>query len=99
MTEFVVLDTVVDKICDRAKVENSVLQSVTVRCSNRSATFFIAPDLAGIIPIYYLNYFGVPEHISMPRNATENVKLLSSSECRKMHDCCIFRDNDLEVFL
>ena len=28
-----------------------------------------------------------------------NVKLLSSDECRKIRDCCIFRVNDLEVFL
>ncbi len=28
-----------------------------------------------------------------------NVKLLTSGECRKIRDCCIFRVNDLEVFL
>ena len=28
-----------------------------------------------------------------------NVKLLSSGECRKIRDCCIFRVNDCEVFL
>ena len=28
-----------------------------------------------------------------------NVKILSSGECRKIRDCCIFRVNDLEVFL
>lgn len=28
-----------------------------------------------------------------------NVKILSSGECRKIHDCCIFRVNGLEVFL
>ena len=27
-----------------------------------------------------------------------NVKILSSGECRKIRDCCIFRVNDLEVF-
>lgn len=27
------------------------------------------------------------------------VKILSSGECRKIRDCCIFRMNDLEVFL
>lgn len=76
MTEYVVLNTVVDKIRDRTKVENPVLQSVTVRCTNRSATFFIDPDLAGIVSIYYLNCFEVPEHILciMPRTTTEKVK-------------------------
>lgn len=28
-----------------------------------------------------------------------NVKILSSGECRKIRDCCIFRVNDLDVFL
>lgn len=28
-----------------------------------------------------------------------NVKILSSDECRKIRDCCIFRVNNLEVFL
>lgn len=28
-----------------------------------------------------------------------NVKLLTSGECCKIHDCCIFRVNDCEVFL
>ncbi len=28
-----------------------------------------------------------------------NVKLLSSGECHKIRNCCIFKVNDLEVFL
>lgn len=28
-----------------------------------------------------------------------NVKLLSSGVCRKIRDCCIFKINDLEVYL
>lgn len=28
-----------------------------------------------------------------------NVKIISSGECRKIRDCCIFRVNDLEIFL
>lgn len=28
-----------------------------------------------------------------------NVKILTSGECRKIRDCCIFRINGLEVFL
>ena len=28
-----------------------------------------------------------------------NVKILSSGECRRVRDCCIFRVNDCEVFL
>lgn len=28
-----------------------------------------------------------------------NVKILSSGECRRLRDCCIFRINGLDVFL
>ncbi|MCM1311210.1 MAG: hypothetical protein NC301_09365 [Bacteroides sp.] len=28
-----------------------------------------------------------------------NVKILTSGECRRLRDCCIFRINGLEVFL
>ncbi len=28
-----------------------------------------------------------------------NVKVLASGQCRRIRDCCIFRINDLEVFL
>jgi hypothetical protein len=28
-----------------------------------------------------------------------NIKILASGECRRVRDCCIFRVNDLEVFL
>ena len=28
-----------------------------------------------------------------------NIKILASGECRRVRDCCIFRINDLEVFL
>ena len=28
-----------------------------------------------------------------------NIKLLTSGECCRIRDCCIFRVNDLEVFL
>jgi len=28
-----------------------------------------------------------------------NVKIISSGECRRVRDCCIFRVNDCEVFL
>lgn len=28
-----------------------------------------------------------------------NIKLLSSGQCRRVRDCCIFRVNDMEVFL
>ncbi len=30
---------------------------------------------------------------------TRNIKMLSSGQIRKIRDCCIFKVNDLEVFL
>lgn len=45
-------------------------------------------DLRNIISLRYSFYGG-----------WYNVKLLTSGECRRVRYCCIFRHNDLEVFL
>lgn len=74
MTEYVGRDQIREKVKVAKKIETLTLQSVTVRCGNRSATFFIDPALADIEPFYYLNCFGVPEHISLSRITTEKVK-------------------------
>lgn len=74
MTEYVGLDQIREKVKVAKKIETLTLQSVTVRCGNRSATFFIDPALADIEPFYYLNCFGVSEHISLSRITTEKVK-------------------------
>lgn len=71
MTEYVGLDQIREKVKAAIKTETLTLQSVTVRCCNRSATFFIDPALADIKPFYYLNCFGVPEYISLSRITTE----------------------------
>lgn len=44
----------------------------------------------------------LPNCISLRYNfygGWRNVKLLTSGECRKIRDCCIFRVNGLDVFL
>lgn len=74
LTEYVRLDDICEKVAAAKKIESLTLQSVTVRCGNRSATFFIDPALADFEPFYYLNCFGVPEHISLSRITTEKVK-------------------------
>lgn len=74
MIEYVGRDQIREKVKVAKKIETLTLQSVTVRCGNRSATFFIDPALADIEPFYYLNCFGVPEHISLSRITTEKVK-------------------------
>ena len=45
-------------------------------------------ELCNVISLRYSFYDG-----------WRNVKILSSGECRKISDCCIFRVNDLEIFL
>ena len=45
-------------------------------------------ELGNVISLRYSFYVG-----------WRNVKLLTSGECRRVRDCCIFRVNDLEVFL
>lgn len=50
MTEYVGLDQIREKVKVAKKIETLTLQSVTVRCGNRSATFFIDPALADIEP-------------------------------------------------
>lgn len=74
MSEFIMLREVVELIKTKKNIGSLVLQSVTVRCGERSASFFIDPALARIVPFYYLNCFGVPEHIALPRITTEKIK-------------------------
>lgn len=45
-------------------------------------------ELRNVISLRYSFYGG-----------RRNVKILSSGKCRKIRDCCLFRVNDLEVFL
>ena len=74
MSELVYLSDIRKKIISAKKIESLTLQSVTVRCGERSATFFIDPALAGIVPFFYLNCFGVVEQLSLQRTTTEKVK-------------------------
>ncbi|MDE7031718.1 MAG: hypothetical protein K2O79_00760 [Muribaculaceae bacterium] len=74
MSELIYLSDIRQKIISAKKIESLTLQSVTVRCGERSATFFIDPALADIVPFFYLNCFGVAEQLSLQRNTTEKVK-------------------------
>ena len=74
MTECVWLRQVREKIKTALKLESLTLLSVSIRCGDRSASFYIDHALAGVVPFYYLNCFGVPEHISLPRTTTEKIK-------------------------
>lgn len=74
MNEIVMLRDVVERIKNGKKISSLVLQCVTVRCGERYASFFVDPALAGVVPFYYLNCFGVVEHIALPRKTTEKIK-------------------------
>jgi len=74
MSELIYLSDIRQKIISAKKIESLTLQSVTMRCGERSATFFIDPALADIVPFFYLNCFGVAEQLSLQRNTTEKVK-------------------------
>lgn len=74
MTEVILLRDVVERVKTKKKISSLTLQCVTVRCGERSATFFVDPALSRIVPFYYLNCFGVPEHIALPRTTTEKTK-------------------------
>ena len=74
MSQLVYLSDIRQKIISAKKIESLTLQSVTVRCGERSATFFVDPALADIVPFFYLNCFGVVEQLSLQRTTTEKVK-------------------------
>lgn len=74
MSQLLYLSDIRQKIITAKKIESLTLQSVTVRCGERSATFFVDPALADIVPFFYLNCFGVVEQLSLQRTTTEKVK-------------------------
>lgn len=74
MSEFIMLNEVTERVKSAMKIDSLTLQSVTVRCGNRSATYFIDPSLSGLTPFWYTNCFNVPEQLLLPRVTTEKVK-------------------------
>jgi len=74
MSQYVYMDDVRQRVMEAKKLSSLTLLSVTVRCGERSATFFIDPALADVVPFYYLNCFGVVEQLSLQRITTEKVK-------------------------
>lgn len=62
------------RVMEAKKISEVTLLSVSVRWGERSATFFIDPALADVVPFYYLNCFGVVEQLPLQRITTEKVK-------------------------
>ena len=100
LTEYVMLSDVRSRIINSKKIESLILQSVTVRCGNRSATFFIDPALETNTPIFYLNCFGITEHIALPRTTTVKVKtdrsLASVGKTSQFYDISTSKEYEVE---
>ena len=100
LTEYIMLEALRDLIIERKKIESLILQSVTVRCGNRSATFFIDPALETNTPIFYLNCFGITEHIALPRTTTVKVKtdrsLASVGKTSQFYDISTSKEYEVE---
>ncbi len=100
LTEYIMLDALRDLIIERKKIESLILQSVTVRCGNRSATFFIDPALETNTPIFYLNCFGITEHIALPRTTMVKVKtdrsLASAGKTSQFYDISTSKEYEVE---
>lgn len=60
MSQYVYMDDVRQRVMEAKKLSSLTLLSVTVRCGNRAATFFVDPALADIEPFYYLNCLVFP---------------------------------------
>lgn len=94
------LSEIRDKVLQAKSLDAITLQAVTVRCGNRSATFFIDPELSLFRPFYYLNCFGVVEHISLECTTKEKTKtdssLVSLGRTSSQYDISISKDYEVE---
>lgn len=73
-TEIITSRSIIDKIKSVCKVDSPTLQSVTIRCGERMATFYIDPALDNFMPFWYTNCFNVPEQLFLPRVTKKKVK-------------------------
>ncbi len=100
LTEYVLLVSIRDLIKERLSVQSPLLQSLTVCCGNRSATFFIDPELEVYTPFFYLNCFGIVEHIALPRTTTVKVKsdrsLASLGHASQFYDISTSKEFEVE---
>lgn len=100
LTQLLYLQEVRDRLVERGKALAPLLQSVTVRCGNRSASFFVDPALVVNEPIFYLNCFGVVEHLALPRTTTVKVKtdrsLASLGKNSQFYDITTSKEYEVE---
>ena len=99
-SQYIYLDQVCDTIKNATKLSAITLLSVTAQCGDRSLTCFVDKSLADIVPFYYLNCFGVPEHISLPRTTTAKVKcdrsVATLSKTSQFYDVTTSKEYEVE---
>lgn len=74
LTEYVYLRDVIAKIKSAKKIDSLTLLSVTVRCKDRSATFFIDNSLDSARKFYFVNCFNIIEQLPVLCTTTEKTK-------------------------
>lgn len=98
--EYIYLSQIRDILIEHGKALSPVILSVTVRRGNRSASFFIDPTLDVFVPIFYLNCFGVVEHIALPRTTSVKVKtnrsIATLGNTSQFYDITTSKEYDVE---
>lgn len=74
LTEYVYLRDIIAKIKSAKKIDSLTLLSVTVRCKDRSATFFIDNSLDSARKFYFVNCFNILESLILPCITTDKIK-------------------------
>jgi len=100
MSQYVYMSDVRQRVMEAKKLTSLTLLSVTVCCSERSATFFIDPALADVVPFYYLNCFGVVKQLPLQRISTEKVKsdrsVATLSRASRFYDVTTSKEYEVE---
>ena len=74
MGTYIFQEDIINRIKSAKKIDSLTLQSVTVRCKNRSVTFFIDPTLDGCRKFYFLNCFNILECLIFQAETTAKIK-------------------------
>lgn len=100
-SQYIYLDNVRDAIKSAMNLDAVTLLSVTVQCGDRSLTCFVDKSLADVAPFYYLNCFGIPEHISLPRTTIAKLKVDRSvatlSKTSQFYDITTSKEYEVET--
>ena len=68
------IKNIISQIKSVKKLDSITLQSVTIRCGNRSATYFIDPSMDSARKFYFVNCFNIVEQLPIHCETTDKVK-------------------------